>query len=171
MSTQHYLSPLVSVFGGDHGFTITYQMLHPMFNPPMTTFHHKLVTREGRVSANGWTHPSSSCVTVFVHLFIQKWHPRSYRGGTKYHIAWWQEKVGFRPMDEDIHHHPPPWPSLFTYSYKKIGIREVTAVALNITLHLALLRSHVPSVRGHWKIKCFHLDPRYSPAPTRNPHA
>ena len=35
----------------------------------MTIFHHKLLTREGRVTANGWTHPSS--MTVFVHLFIR----------------------------------------------------------------------------------------------------
>ena len=35
----------------------------------MTTFHHKLLTREGMGLAKGWTHPSS--MTVFVHLFIR----------------------------------------------------------------------------------------------------
>ena len=35
----------------------------------MTLFHHKLLTREGRVLADGWTHPSS--MTVFVHVFIK----------------------------------------------------------------------------------------------------
>ena len=35
----------------------------------MTIFHHKLLTIEGRILANGSTHPSS--MTVFVHLFIR----------------------------------------------------------------------------------------------------
>ena len=39
------------------------------FQSPTTLFHHNLVTREGRVLANGWTHPSS--MMVFVHLFIR----------------------------------------------------------------------------------------------------
>jgi hypothetical protein len=36
------------------------------FQSSMITFHHKL--KEGRVLANGWTHPSS--MTIFVHLII-----------------------------------------------------------------------------------------------------
>ena len=46
-------------------------------------FHHKLLTKEGEVSANGWTHPSP--MTIFVHLFISNvirkvtiWHYISY---------------------------------------------------------------------------------------------
>ena len=39
------------------------------FQSSMTMFYHKLLTREGRVLANGWTHPSS--MTIFVHLFIR----------------------------------------------------------------------------------------------------
>jgi hypothetical protein len=35
----------------------------------ITIFHHKLLTREGRVLANGWTHPSS--ITIFVHVFVR----------------------------------------------------------------------------------------------------
>ena len=35
----------------------------------MTIVHHKLLTRERRVLANGWTHPSS--MTIFVHIFIK----------------------------------------------------------------------------------------------------
>ena len=34
----------------------------------MTILHHKLLTGEGRVLANGWTHPSS--MTISVHLFM-----------------------------------------------------------------------------------------------------
>ena len=39
------------------------------FQSSMTILHHKMLTREGRVLANGWTHPSS--MIVFVHLFIK----------------------------------------------------------------------------------------------------
>ena len=39
------------------------------FQSFMTTFHQKLLTREGRILANGWTHPSS--MTIFDHLFIK----------------------------------------------------------------------------------------------------
>ena len=35
----------------------------------LTIFHHKFMTREHRILANGWTHPSS--MTIFVNLFIR----------------------------------------------------------------------------------------------------
>jgi hypothetical protein len=35
----------------------------------MIIFHHKLLTREGRVWASWWTYPSF--LTVFIHLFIR----------------------------------------------------------------------------------------------------
>ena len=34
---------------------------------PMTIFHHKLLTREGRVVTNGWTHPSSMTMYLFTY--------------------------------------------------------------------------------------------------------
>ena len=37
----------------------------------MTIFHHKLLTREGRVLAYEYTH-DSSFMTIYVHLLIQK---------------------------------------------------------------------------------------------------
>ena len=40
------------------------------FQSSIAIFHHKLLTREGMVWANGWTHPSS--MTIFVHLFISR---------------------------------------------------------------------------------------------------
>ena len=39
------------------------------FLSSMIVFHHKLSTREGKVLANGWTHPSS--MNVSVQLFIR----------------------------------------------------------------------------------------------------
>ena len=39
-----------------------------IFQSSMTIFIHKLLTREGMVLANKWTHPSST--TIFVNLFI-----------------------------------------------------------------------------------------------------
>ena len=35
----------------------------------VTIFHHKLVEKASRIMANGWTHPSS--MTIFVYLFIR----------------------------------------------------------------------------------------------------
>ena len=51
----------------------------------MTIFHHKLLTREGRVLANGWTHPSS--MTIFVHLFIRSVIRKVTTSDTKYHLT------------------------------------------------------------------------------------
>ena len=76
MSTPQYLSFLVS-FLGVYGFkvlqfTVTYQVdFHPNFSHPWQYFTTSLLTRENRVSANGWTHPSSM-TTVVVHSFIRK---------------------------------------------------------------------------------------------------
>ena len=39
------------------------------FQASMTIFHHELLTREGRVSTDGLTHPSS--MTIFIKLFIR----------------------------------------------------------------------------------------------------
>ena len=44
-------------------------IFHPNFNHPWPIFHHKLLTREGQVSANGWTHPPT--MTILVHSFIR----------------------------------------------------------------------------------------------------
>ena len=50
--------------------TVTYQVvLASKFWSSMTIFHLKLLTRESRVLANGWTPPSS--MTIFVKLFIR----------------------------------------------------------------------------------------------------
>ena len=93
MSTQHYLSILVIFFWG--GGIIDSQCCNyrnfpsgvsSKFQSSMTIFHHKSVTSEGRVLANGWTHPSS--MTIFVHLFIyKKCHLKSYHGDIKYHMT------------------------------------------------------------------------------------
>ena len=40
------------------------------FQSSVTIFHHKLLTRGGRVLANGWTHPSSMTMFV-VYLYIR----------------------------------------------------------------------------------------------------
>ena len=42
-------------------------MFHPNSKTSMTIFHHKLLTREGRVVANGWTHPSSMTMYLFTY--------------------------------------------------------------------------------------------------------
>ena len=39
------------------------------FQSSTKIFHPRLLTREGRVLGNGWTHPSS--MTIFVHLFLR----------------------------------------------------------------------------------------------------
>ena len=39
------------------------------FKSSIRIFHHKLLTRGGRVLANAWTH--LSCMTIFVQLFIR----------------------------------------------------------------------------------------------------
>jgi hypothetical protein len=52
----------------------------------MTIFHDKLLTKESRVLANGWTHPSS--MTVFINLFIYtKCHPKSYDSDIKHRMT------------------------------------------------------------------------------------
>jgi hypothetical protein len=54
------------------------------FHSSMTTFHHKLLTREGTVLANGWIETSS--MTIFVH-FIHKYHPKTYHSDIKHHLT------------------------------------------------------------------------------------
>ena len=51
----------------------------------MTIFYHKLLTREGRVLAKGWTHPSS--MTIFVYLFLRCVISKSYWNDSKYHMT------------------------------------------------------------------------------------
>ena len=45
------------------------------FQSSTTMFHHKLLTREGRVLANRWIHPSSRTVCSLIH---KKCHMKSY---------------------------------------------------------------------------------------------
>ena len=60
------------------------------FQSSKTMFHHKLLTREGRVLANGLTRPSS--MTVFYELIHKKCYPKELPGDIKipydiiYHI-------------------------------------------------------------------------------------
>ena len=72
------LNVIPYVFGGRGGGIIDLQWCNyyhlpsdfsSNFQSSMTIFHRKLLTREGRVLANGWTLPSS--MTIFVHLFIE----------------------------------------------------------------------------------------------------
>ena len=58
---------------------------HPSFIHPWQIFHHKLLTREGRVWANGWNYPSS--MTIFVKLVQKKFHPKSDHKDIKYHMT------------------------------------------------------------------------------------
>ena len=75
---------------GHYRFTML-QLLSPnkyffiQFQSSLIIFHHKLLTREGKVLANGRTHPWS--MTIFVHLFKNKRHPKSYHSDIKYHMA------------------------------------------------------------------------------------
>ena len=74
MLAQHYLLFLVNVLG-DYEFTC-YNYYHSpsefssKIQSSMTTFDHKLLTREGRVLTNGLAQPSS--MTIFAHLFFQR---------------------------------------------------------------------------------------------------
>ena len=73
MLTQHYLSFLV-IFLGDNRFIVLQLLsltkwIFIQIQSSMTIFHHKLLTREGRVLANRWTHAAS--MTIFVNLFIR----------------------------------------------------------------------------------------------------
>ena len=61
---QHSLIKLVSK--GKDKFSSDFSS---KFQSSMTIFHHKLLTKEGVILANRWTHPSS--LTTFVHLFIR----------------------------------------------------------------------------------------------------
>ena len=115
MSTQHYLSFLVHCLG-DHRFTVLYYChlpndLSSKFRSYMTIFHRKLLTREGRVSANGWTHPSS--MTLFVHSFIRSVVQKCYHSDIKYHmkpsiifsVVYHIKKILFEPRALQYGHH------------------------------------------------------------------
>ena len=55
------------------------------FQSSMTTFHHKLLTREGRVLANEWI---SSIIQDNICSLIHKCcHPKSYHSDIKYHMT------------------------------------------------------------------------------------
>ena len=68
----------------------------------MTIFHHELLTQEGRVSANGWTHPSS--MTIFVHLFIRSFIQKI--ASVTHHTIWHQIPclVQWRKSERSQHH-------------------------------------------------------------------
>ena len=74
MLTQHYLSSLVKNWGIIDLQCCNYNHfqsdLSSNFEPSTTIFHHKLVTREGRVLAIIHLHHPSS-MTILVHLFIR----------------------------------------------------------------------------------------------------
>ena len=75
MLTQHYLSFFVKTNWGIIDLQCCNYYHLPSDSPSefqssMTIFHHKLLKREGRRLADGWSHPSS--MTIFVHLFISK---------------------------------------------------------------------------------------------------
>jgi hypothetical protein len=55
------------------------------FQSSMTIVYHKLLTREGRILANRWAHPSS--MTIFVHLSIRSVSWKNYHSDIKYHIT------------------------------------------------------------------------------------
>ena len=55
------------------------------FQSSMTICHHKLIIGEGRVLANGWTHPSS--MTILFLFSKNKNHMQSYRSDLKYHMT------------------------------------------------------------------------------------
>ena len=85
MLTQQYLSFLVD-FGGVIDLQCCNYCHLPndfssKFQSTMTIFHHKLLTREGMVLANRWTHPSSMAI------IIHKCHRKSYHRDIKYHIT------------------------------------------------------------------------------------
>ena len=79
----------------------------------MTIFHHKLLTREEMVLANGWTHPSS--MTIFVNLFTRNfipkvtiltlnaiWHEVSYLVSYAVHRSHWQGIVDVQWSDQVV---------------------------------------------------------------------
>ena len=89
MLTQHYLS-FPKTFWGDYRSIVLWlssptKWFSSNFQSSVTIFHHKLLAREGRVSANGWAHPSS--MTIFVHFIHKKCHLESYRSDIKYHVT------------------------------------------------------------------------------------
>jgi hypothetical protein len=86
MLTQHYLSILVENLGitcCNHYCLSSNFYLNS--NHPWQYFITKLLIKEGRVLANGWTHPST--MTIFVHLIHKKCHPKSYHSDTNYHMT------------------------------------------------------------------------------------
>ena len=80
MLTQHNLSFFVKTIWGIIYLQYCNKCHLPSdfsskFQASMTTLHHKLLTREGRVVANGWTHPSSMTlnnVQLSIRFIIQK---------------------------------------------------------------------------------------------------
>ena len=55
------------------------------FQSCMTIFHHKLLTKDGRLWTNGWTRPSS--MTIFVHLFLKSVNQKVTNSDIKYHVT------------------------------------------------------------------------------------
>ena len=90
----------------------------------MTIFHHKLVAREGRVLANGWTRPCSPIIHDNIcPLIHNKWHPESYHSGIKYHITL---NIIF---------------SVVFHSER----RQITLYHIDLTMHIHLYNTHLYS--------------------------
>ena len=56
------------------------------FQAFMTIFHHKLLTIEGRVLVNGWTHPPL-IMTIIVQSFLRSVLRKSYHSDFDYHMT------------------------------------------------------------------------------------
>ena len=88
MLTQYYL-PILVIFGGVIDTQCCNYCHLPSdfsskFQSSMTIFHHKLMTREGRVLANGCTPPSIIHDSICSRIH-KKCHPKSHHIDTKYH--------------------------------------------------------------------------------------
>ena len=53
----------------------------------MTIFHHKLLTRENKIVANGLTHPSSIIHDNICSLLHKEFHTKTYHTDTNYHMT------------------------------------------------------------------------------------
>ena len=90
MSIQHILSFLVKkIKSWDYRFTMLQLLsftkwISSNFQSSSTTFEHKLLTKEGMVSANGWTHPSP--MTIICSFLKKKRHLKCYHSDIKYHM-------------------------------------------------------------------------------------
>ena len=90
MWTQYYLSILL-IFLGSYEFTVLHYYHLPSefsskFHHPCQYFMTKMLTREGRILADGWTH--SPFMAILVHFFLlRSVIKKSYHGDIRYHMA------------------------------------------------------------------------------------